>query len=147
MDASEAADALSAMQASRDRLAALANCPPQRHLAFAALLGGLVACQAAPPTAVLLFEAVFMVGVALIVLWDRRRTGMFINGYRAGRTRPLTFALLAITLALGALGVWLKEERGVVWAPIPCGIAVAIVAYGMSALWQNIYRRELRDMV
>ena len=48
--ADEATAALSAMQASREKLAeaAAANCPPARHLAFAGLMGGLVACQAAP---------------------------------------------------------------------------------------------------
>ena len=147
MEATEAAAALSAMQESRARLAAAANCPPERHLAFAGLLGGLVAAQAAPPTITMMLEAVFVVGVALVVIWDRRRTGMFINGYRAGRTRPLTFAMLFMALALGALGVWLKHGLGLVWAPVVCGVAVTAVAYMMSAVWQRIYRRELRDAV
>jgi asparagine N-glycosylation enzyme membrane subunit Stt3 len=71
---------------------------------------------------------------------------MFINGYREGRTRPLTFSLLAIALSLGALGVWLKLSYGIVWAPVACGVVVGVAAYFMSAAWQNIYRRELRDM-
>jgi hypothetical protein len=146
MEASEAAAALSAMQESRARLAAAANCPPERHLAFAGLLGGLVASQAAPPFVTMGLEALFALGVGLLFLWDRKRTGMFINGYREGRTRPLTFSLLAIALGLGALGVWLKLSYGIVWAPVVCGIVVGVVAYFMSAAWQNIYRRELRDM-
>jgi hypothetical protein len=146
MEAAEAAAALSAMQESRARLAAAANCPPERHLAFAGLLGGLVASQAAPPFVTMGLEALFALGVGLLFLWDRKRTGMFINGYRAGRTRPLTFSLLAVALSLGALGVWLKESYGIVWAPVPCGVVVGVAAYFMSAAWQNIYRRELRDM-
>src|SRR5450631_927410 len=104
MEASEAAAALSAMQDSRARLAAAANCPPERHLAFAVLLGGVVAAQAAPPIGTLIIEALLAVGGVLVFIWDRKRTGMFINGYRAGRTRPMTLSLIAVTLALGALG-------------------------------------------
>jgi len=146
MEATEAAAALSAMQESRARLAAAANCPPERHLAFAVLIGGLIAAQSAPPAITMMLEAVFIVGVALVIAWDRKRTGMFINGYRSGRTRPLTFALLAVALTLGALGVWLKESYGVVWAPVVSGIVVGVFAYFMSAAWQTIYRRELRDL-
>jgi hypothetical protein len=146
MEATEAAAALSAMQESRARLAAVANCPPERHLAFAGILGGLVASQAAPPFVTMALEALFFAAIGLVVLWDRKRTGMFINGYRAGRTRPMTFSLLAVALSLGALGIWLKLSYGLVWAPVACGVVVAIAAYFMSAAWQNIYRRELKEM-
>jgi hypothetical protein len=146
MDSTEAAAALSAMQDSRARLAAAANCPPERHLVFAGLLGGLVAAQAATPFVTMALEALIALGVGLVFVWDRKRTGMFINGYRAGRTRPMTFSLLAMALSLGALGVWLKMSYGIVWAPVLCGVVVGVAAYFMSAAWQNIYRRELRDM-
>jgi hypothetical protein len=147
--ADEAAAALSAMQASRDNLAAIAaaNCPPARHLAFAGLMGGLVASQAAPAPMVLVFEALLLVGVALIIVWDRRRTGMFINGYRAGPTRPLTFSLLAFTLATFTLCDWLMFSRGIGWAPLVGGVVVAVVAYFASSIWQRIYLRDLRSAV
>ena len=144
--ADEAAAALSAMQASRDNLAAIAaaSCPPARHLAFAGLMGGMVASQAAPGSLVMVCEALLLVGVALVVMWDRRRTGMFINGYRAGPTRPITFGMLGFTLATLALCDWLMFSRGVAWAPLAGGVVVAVVGYFGSALWQRIYLRDLR---
>ncbi len=145
MKSVEAAEALSAMQQSRDRLAAAADCPPERHLAFAVLLGGVVAAQAAPPSGTLIIEALLGGCVLLVIAWDRRRTGMFVNGYRAGRTRPLTFAMLLMALTLGGVGVWMKYGLGLVWGPLLCGAVVAALAYVMSALWQRVYRRELRD--
>jgi hypothetical protein len=145
LDAKQAADALEAMRVSRERLAAAANCPPARHLAFAAVLGGMVAAQAAPSIFATLIEAMLMVGIALIVAWDRKRTGMFINGYRAGRTQGLTFGLLFFSLAILALVVWLKLERGLVWPALAGGAVVAVVAYVASTVWQNIYLRELRE--
>lgn len=145
LNPTEAAQSLEAMRTSREKLAAAANCPPERTLAFAGLLGALVASQAAPPPGTLAIEAALMLAVPLILLWDRRRTGMFINGYRNGRTRPLTFGLLAFALALGALGVWMKHGVGLWWGPIPCGIVVAAVAYVASERWMRIYRRELSE--
>ena len=114
-------------------------------MAFAAVLGGMVATQAAPPMIGIAIEALLLVGVGLIVAWDRKRTGMFINGYRAGRTQGLTFALLGFTVAVLALVIWLKLDRGLLWAPIAGGVVVAIVAYVASAVWQRIYLRELRE--
>lgn len=145
LNPTDAAQSLEAMRQSREKLAAAADCPPERHLAFALALGALVACQAAPVWGVFTVEAIVLAGIPLVILWDRRRTGMFINGYRNGRTRPLTFAMLAFALALGALGVWLKLSRGVWWAPLPCGAVVAAGAWWASARWMRIYRRELSE--
>jgi len=143
--ADEAAAALEAMQASRERLAAAANCPPARHLAFAGLMGGMVAAQGAPEPINFGLDALLLIGVALVVMWDRRRTGMFINGYRAGPTRPVTFGLLAFTLATLALCDWLMFSYDLRWAPLVGGVVVAVVAYFASSIWQRIYLRDLRS--
>jgi hypothetical protein len=145
--ADEAAAALTAMQESRDNLAAIAaaSCPPARHLAFAGLMGGMVASQAAPGSWVLVCEASLLVGIALVIMWDRRRTGMFINGYRAGPTRPITFSMLAFALSTMALCDWLMFSRGVGWAPLVGGAVVALVGYFASSIWQRIYLRDLRS--
>jgi uncharacterized protein YbjT (DUF2867 family) len=141
----DAEAALAAMRDSRERLAAAANCPPIRHLVFAVILGGLVASQAAAPLLTIAIEAVLVACIGLVALWDRRRTGMFINGYRAGRTRVVTAGLLVFTLAMLVAGKWLKSEDGYAWAPIWCGLGTAVVAYFASRLWQKIYLRELRE--
>jgi len=139
----EAAEALAAMRASQARLAQAADCPPSRHFAFAALMGGLIATPALPSFYALLAEGVLLLGVALVVRWDRRRTGMFINGYRAGRTRPLTFAILAVVLALYATGFWLARDRGIWWAPLATATVAAGIGYYASMLWQRVFRREM----
>ena len=143
MDRNDASAALSAMQASRERLAAEADCPPERHAAFALLFGILTASQALPTHLVLAVEALTIVTVALVIQWDRRRTGMFINGYRRGRTRKVTLAMLAIFLPLYILGAWLKHFRGIDWAPVACGVVVAVAAYALSRLWQRVFVREM----
>jgi hypothetical protein len=140
---SDAAEALAAMRASQARLAAAADCPPARHLAFGAVMGGLVATPALPTFYTLVAEAVLLVCIALIVRWDRRRTGMFINGYRSGKTRPITFTMLAVFMVLYLASVWLAHDRGIRWAPVPIGVLTAGLAYYASVVWQRAFRREL----
>lgn len=146
MHPSEAAAQLDAMQQSRERLAALCNCPPERHLAFALILGGLVASGSLPTPWSLVAEGVLFLAIGAVALWDRKRTGMFVNGYRRGRTLPLTLTLLATTMLLLCLGIWLREERGMQLAPAACGVATAIIAFLASVQWQRVWVRELKAM-
>ncbi len=143
--ADEAAAALAAIQTSRERLAAAAHSPPERHLAFAALMGGVVAAQAAPMPISIIIVALLIFGVTGVIAWDRKRTGMFINGYRKGRTLPLTLALVAFALADIGVCVWLKESRQITWAPLAGGLIAALVAWPASILSERIYIREMRE--
>lgn len=68
---------------------------------------------------------------------------MFINGYRAGRTRPLTFLLVAVFVALYAAGVWLVRDRGIWWGPLVTGAVGGAIGYYFSILWQRVFRREM----
>lgn len=142
-----AAQALAFIEQSRVKLAAASETPPLRHLAFAALMGVLIASPAVP----LPYRFVVLVGIfaaiAWIIRWDRKRMGMFINGYRAGRTRWVTGALLLVILPLHMLGLWLALDRGIDWAPLPLGVVAAALAYGGSVWWCRVFRREMLDGV
>jgi hypothetical protein len=139
----EAAEALAAMQASQARLAAAANCPPERHLIFGALIGALVLTPALPVTLMFVVEAVVLVGIALVVRWDRRRTGMFINGYRRGKTRWVTFSMLAAFLALYVGSTLLAFDWHLPWGSVACGVITVAIGYFASIRWQRVFRREM----
>ncbi|MFA5969767.1 MAG: hypothetical protein WC816_11075 [Sphingomonas sp.] len=139
----EAADALAEIQQSQAQLARIADCPPQRHLAFALVMGGFVSLPAFPNQIALAMEAVLLGAVALIALWDRRRNGVFINGYRRGRTRPLTFVLLGMMLTLLAVSFWLARGNGIYWGPLALAAIAVPVAYAFSAQWKSVFRREM----
>lgn len=142
-DPTDAAQSLAAMQDARIRLAAAADCPPWRHLAFAAIMGALVGNPIVPVQWRFVVLAFVFVAIALIVRWDRQRTGMFLNGYRRGATRPITFGMLALVLACMAGSTYLALHRHDLRAAGLCAIVATIVSYIGSVLWQRRFRREM----
>ena len=142
-DESQAAESLAAMQEARARLAAAADCPPERHFAFAAVMGVLVANPIVPlPWRFVVLVFVFA-AIALIVRWDRRRTGMFINGYRRGATRWITFAMLIGVMSCYLGSCWLAIEHHEVVGPLIFALVATTLAYFGSIAWQRRFRREM----
>lgn len=139
----DAADALAALKASQARLAQAAECPPQRHAAFAAIMGCFVALPVLSDMMMLMAEVVLLPLMALVIIWDRRRTGMFINGYRRGRTRPLAFTLLALMLVMLALSYWFSRGLDMRWASLVLAVVAAAIGYAFSRQWQRVFRREM----
>ncbi|CAN5208111.1 hypothetical protein BH09PSE2_BH09PSE2_17040 [soil metagenome] len=145
VDPPEAQDALAELQASRRRLSAgYAHWSWGRHAAFAALLAALAAVQGLP----LPFNVVGDVAVGLGALGvansDRRR-GMFVNGWRKGRTRWIAFVCLFVTTALGLFGLWLSRDRGLTYAPLAIGVVIFPMGLAASKLWEGVYRREMEQ--
>lgn len=141
-NAAEAREALDHIDASRARLARAADCPPERHFAFAALMGGWALTPLAgayQPLALL----PLLLGLVLIVRWDRRRMGMFVNGYRRGRTRYVIAALLLVIMPLYVASVYFARETQLIWPSVALAGAITLVAYVGSTIWQRVFRREL----
>lgn len=140
----EALLALAAKGEVEQNLANLSLCPPLRHAAFAATVPTLVATPVLPLPMRFVALALIFTGIYLIVQWDKRRLGVFINGYRRGKTRMVTFPMLALILGLYFASYYFSISRG---GP---GISLALAALAFligclgSALWQRIFVSELR---
>jgi hypothetical protein len=141
-NAADAREALSQIDASRAQLARAASCPPERHLAFAALMGAWTLSPLAGHYQLVALVPVLL-AVVLIMRWDRRRIGMFVNGYRRGRTRYVIAGLLLLILPLYFASVYFAFEEKLVWPSIALAAAVALIAYAGSTIWQRVFRREL----
>ncbi len=140
------ADARAALAAKDDtqrQLAAASQCPPSRHALFGLLMGTMIAAQAfAQPVKVALLVAMFL-AMFLIVRWDRRRTGMFINGYRRGKTRTVAFAILAVELGLLAIATYRVIQYGDRTAPLLLGLIGTALGWIGSIMWQRVFVSEL----
>jgi hypothetical protein len=88
--------------------------------------------------------AVAMGLVAWLVYDDRRRYGVFVNGYRRGVTLPLTLALAAGMIALLVAAFHAREAGLSPWTKVGLAALAFALATGVSVLWQRIYLRELR---
>ncbi len=139
----QARAALAAKSDTQRQLAAAAQCPPSRHAAFGLLMWTIIASQAfAQPVKFALLGLMF-VAMILIVRWDRRRTGMFINGYRRGKTRIVTFAILAVELGLLALASHRVIGFHDRTAPLLLGVVGAALGWIGSVIWQRVFVTEL----
>jgi hypothetical protein len=139
----EARVALAAKGAAEQDLARLALCPPWRHAVFAAVMAALVAT----PAIILPLRFAVMVlvfaAIALIIRSDKRRLGVFINGYRRGKTRLVIFPMLVMILGLYAVSVHFGMTRGQPWISVAMAAISFVLAYVGSVVWQRVFVREL----
>lgn len=144
MDSNEARQALDAVQGAREHLAQAMDCPPWRHAAFGAVMATLIAANAvARPFFAPLF-VISMAATVWLVRGDRRRTGTFVNGWRRGRTLPLSGGLFVVLLAL--IFMARRGHSDVFVTPqglLAIGLAFAIGTI-TSIAWQRVYLAELR---
>lgn len=144
MNEMEARVALDAVRQSRARLGREADWPASHHIWFATVLSGFVAVHAVPMPyrlagIVLLLAAVFA------MLREQRRRGLFVNGYRAGRTAWVIYPLVAFCIAAIVTGAVLQTRFGMMWGPLWMAIPVWVAAYAGSRAWTRLYLRDLED--
>jgi hypothetical protein len=143
MQTTEALAALDAKRAAEAQLARACNCPPWRHAVFGLMMGALIASGAfdtAIRTAILV---AILVCIPLIIRSDRKRLGMFINGYRRGKTRIVVFAILAVELSMYMIGSYYGMMLHKPLIPLLLGAAGVPIGIGGSLLWQRVFVREL----
>lgn len=144
MNPIEAQAALDSMAEARRELARSGpKYPLWRHAAFAAVMAALVLGQGFGLPGQLPFLVLPLAAIAWIVADDRKRYGVFVNGYRKGRTLPVTLLLLA--LMLGAMGGEIYARFNDLGLDVKLGIAgfAFVVALAMSLWWTRVYDREL----
>jgi len=138
----DAAEALAAMRRARVRANTIRRLPFAYHFAFGAMMAGFVAAVNLPTWA-LGFAMAGLIGFGVLLYqWQRRATGRWVNGYRAGRTLPLTFLAVAVLVGL----LLTSNPHGApnlnLFTPLQ-GVLLAFgVGTGFDWLWVKIYDRE-----
>jgi hypothetical protein len=139
----EALQALAAKGEVEHNLANLTHCPPLRHAAFGAIVAALVSMPALSlhlrfVALVLIFAAIF-----LVAQWDKRRLGVFINGYRRGKTRMVAIPMLVVILGLYYTSYYLSTLNKSPWINFALGAVAFVVSYVGSMIWQRVFVSEL----
>lgn len=143
MQEQEASEGLAAIKASRERLLAQARWSWGRHAAFGGIMAALVGAQALPTLGQLVVTALVLLAIAAVVQSDRARKGVWINGWRSGRTRPYTLAMALLSVGAILVGAWLNRSYGLWQAPLALCAAIFLMGTLGSKQWERIYRREL----
>jgi hypothetical protein len=143
MDRSEALSALDAKRAAEAQIARAATCPPWRHALFGLLMGGLVATPAFDLPARSAILVLILCCVPVIIHYDRKRLGMFINGYRRGKTRVVAVGTVLVELSIYAVSVYygLSLENHVV--PLLLAVVGLVVGIAGSLAWQRVFVSEM----
>jgi hypothetical protein len=144
MDTRQAREALGAMDGATRKFGESFDCPPWRHAVFGAVMAGIVFSISLPEPWHWGLFAVTMISILPIMRSDRRRNGVFVNGWRLGRTLPIS---LLVALLCGGLAVLSASGRGEP-VPSPRSLLAAVLAFAtgtlLSIVWQRIYIAELR---
>jgi hypothetical protein len=138
----EARAALAAKGMAEQHVARAADCPPWRHAVVGVVMGALVASPALPLPLRFAVLVLVLLGIAAIVASDRRRTGMFVNGYRRGKT-----LIVSLVMLVALAGLFMVSARagdaGDVGTPLLLGAVAFVVAIAGSVLWQRVFVAEL----
>ena len=138
----EARAALAAKGHAEQQLARAAACPPWRHAIVGVVMGALVASPVLPLPLRFGVLVLVLLGIAAIVASDRRRTGMFINGYRRGKTLIVSAVLLVVLtglyMASARAGLAGDDQTSLLLAAVAC-----VAAITGSVIWQRVFIAEL----
>ena len=135
--------ALAAKQHAEAQMARAATCPPWRHAIFGLMMGALVASPAFEMPLRLAILVLMLCCIPIIVQSDRKRMGMFINGYRRGKTRIVAIGILAIELSLYAVAVIRGLDHQDHITPLVLGAVGVLIGILGSRLWQRVFVSEM----
>lgn len=145
MDKIEAAAALAGVDQAQDRLAQkMADCPPWRHAAFGLLMATLVGSAGMPLRVQWVCLAAALVMIALLFVHDRRRYGVFVNGFRRGATLPVALTLLGVTLVVMMSEIHAREAGLSLLTRLGLAAVEFVIAVIASIKFQAVFLRDLR---
>lgn len=143
MERDDALSALNSIGDARAQLADALECPPWRHALFGAIMGLFVLAMAFETPLSMLLVGIATLAVALTAVNDRKRMGVFVNGYRWGGTLPVSLGLAACTALLMVAQIRLREDDSSLVLGVGLAGAEFVVATLASVLWQRLFRAEM----
>lgn len=138
----EANAALDAVASAKRSVGAATAAPLWRHAAFGLLMALTMLAAAIGDEHRMLPLMGSMALTVILVLWDRKQMGMFVNGYRYGRTLPLTIALLLVMIGLAFAAIRLETNGQQTPALLTVPVAF-VVGLGASLWWERIFLAEM----
>jgi hypothetical protein len=135
--------ALAAIEAANRQMAERAKAPGWYHWALGGLIGGLCLAQELPMPWPAAFYPLYILGLVRLMRAYRRHTGMWIPGYRAGRTRWVAFGGAAIIGGVFLGAIWLSRSTGLHGVYAAGAVLMVLITAAVGYIWEAAYRRDL----
>jgi hypothetical protein len=75
----------------------------------------------------------------------QRTTGVWVNGWRRGRTRRVVWSWTAMCLVVYLIALVAEDELGLRGAMAVAGAVLGVVLAAVNRWWMRVYYAELRD--
>ncbi len=106
-------------------------------------IGGLVISMVLPIPFNVLSIALVTFGLGRIMTAYQERYGVWVSGYRAGRTRTIAVLLAVFVCTVMLTVFYLRQAHGLIW-PGFVGAAVTVVAgFVGGRVWMRAYRKSV----
>jgi hypothetical protein len=86
-----------------------------------------------------------VVGVWVAYVAFQRTTGVWVNGWRRGRTRRVVWSWTAMCLVVYLIALVAEDELGLRGAMAVAGAVLGVVLAAVNRWWMRVYHAELRD--
>jgi hypothetical protein len=140
--APERQEALDLLAATHRAVADRAEPAPWHHLAVGLLVGATAAVQDTPLTWGRLYLVACALGLFLIARAYRERTGLWLGGFRPGRTMWVMLVWAVSVVAMFAAARW-AAGHGLGGAYLAAGALIATATTAAGYAWHWAYRRDL----
>lgn len=111
--------------------------------AFAAIISGCIAANAAPFPFVLVIIGALVLLMSVMVSTIRRKSRVHVNGWFRRPGRLVVVGITAVYLLATLVSLWIQRERGIWWAPLAGGALAFPFLFQGYRLWSQVYRRDL----
>jgi Na+-transporting NADH:ubiquinone oxidoreductase subunit NqrB len=139
----EPREQLELIAAANRRMVEQAKAPGWYHWVLGVLMGGLCAADELPMPWPAAYIPVALGGLVWLIRAYRRRTGMWIPGYRAGRTRWVAFSSAALVGLIFLAAIVISRRTGLHGVYLAGGVLIALAAVLRGHAWEKAYRRDL----
>lgn len=142
----EAAEALAAVEVTREQLADRLVTPVWYHPTLGLLAGGLIASAELDDLALFLAALlVYAVGCGVLVSSYRRLTGVWVSGMRRGPAGRISVLLVGTLYVIAGVAALLGLALGVPGAFLAGGVVAFVAVVVLGRRFDEALRRELRD--
>lgn len=136
-------EALDTIRATQSGMAYQAEAPAWYAVSLSLISGGFLAVQAAPLALRVAGVAVLAAAIPLLVEAYRRKTGIWMDGFRPGRTRKVAVAAVVLALSVFAVGCYFGFVRNRSEAFLIGGAIISVITFVASIAWGRAYAREM----